>query len=312
MKFRSIILLTINVGLVSVIGCEIFLETDISNREVTILSPPDGLETTLSSQTFWWEYVEDAEQYNLQIVSPLFSNIIRLFVDTITASNKFSYNLLPGEYEWRVMGANYSSQTPYTTYKLVIDSTSDISQEIIQLLLPKNNDTSNNTSITFFWEKLYNATEYNFQLFYNGLKYYSIILGYDTITMSLDQGDGGYEWRVRGQNEFSNTSFSSRSLYIDTEPPNRPILLQPVDNVILPDSIIEFSWDRGLETGSSIMDSLFIYGDHSLGELLIAKYLSNPSFSDSLGPGEFYWRVRSIDAAGNKSPYSIVSHFSVQ
>lgn len=312
MRYKKPVIYIIYILFATLLGCEIFTEPDLTGKQVTIFSPPDGLETTISTQSFWWEHVEDAEQYNLQIVTPSFYYIERLFADTFITANKFLYTLLPGEYEWRVNALNFSSQTEYTVHKLIIDSTPDISHETIQLLLPVDKDTTNNTSITFAWELLYNADDYNFQLYYKGIKYLSVIWEFDTITKELDQGEGHYEWSVRGQNAFSNTAYSSRSLYIDTTSPNKPILLNPLNNEILPDTIINFHWDCGQISGSSIKDSLYIFGDQSMGQLLIAKYLSTPSYSDSLGPGEYYWRVRSIDAAGNKSDYSVLSHFTVK
>ena len=292
-------------------GCEAFIETDLKEEIVVLRSPPDGLTTTISTQTFWWNYVDGADRYSLQIVSPSFSYTERLILDTLIEQNKYSFSLIPGTYEWGVSAMNYSSQTLYSVHRLVIDSTNDISQETIFLVEPATNDTTNDTTIRFKWMPLYNAEDYNFQLFFNGNMFVSYNWLFDTITQVLDQGDGSYEWKVRGQNAFSNTAYSLRLLYLDTTPPNKPILLQPVNESVLADTIISFGWDRGLETGSSIKDSIYIYVDQFPGSILVAKLVNQPAYSDSLGPGEYYWRVRSLDAAGNKSNYSDIGHFFV-
>jgi len=312
MKLKHIVTLQIIILVLLITSCEMFTERDISDQQVKLISPPEGLHTTISTQTFWWDMVDNAENYHLQIVSPGFNYIERLIADTLLTDNKFVYTLLPGTYQWRVAAYNNSSQTPYTVFSLIIDSTPDISGQIIMLLEPKNNDTTNKTDFTFKWELLYNADNYNFQLYYENEMYLSINWQYDTLSMMLEKGDGNYLWKVRGQNAFSNTAYSSRSIYLDTSPPNKPLLTEPHYGAELPDTIITLSWDRGSVNGSSIKDSLYVYSDQSLGDLVLARYLSSTTFSDSLGPGNFYWRIRSIDAAGNKSDYSELGYFIIK
>ncbi|MCD4665383.1 MAG: hypothetical protein K8R68_08930, partial [Bacteroidales bacterium] len=186
------------------------------------------------------------------------------------------------------------------------------SQQIIQLLAPPNFDTTNNTEIQFKWALLYNATDYNFQLYFQNDKLLTTNLIYDTISLDLSEGDGSYSWEVRGQNEFSNTAYSNRSLFIDTTPPNKPNLILPAFNAVLPDSIVNFQWDRGNNSGSSIRDSLYVSTDLLMSNIVRSVYLLNSNYSDSLGPGEYFWRVRSIDKAGNKSLYSNIRNFTIE
>ena len=91
-----------------------------------------------------------------------------------------------------------------------------------------------------------------------------------------------------------------------------PVLVSPNNNDILPDTTNTLYWDRGTITGSTIKDSLFIYSDTSMVNLVRGIYTANTSYSDSLGVSDYYWRVLSIDAAGNRSAYSPLRKFTIQ
>jgi hypothetical protein len=294
------------------IGCEDFFEKDLSRSHILLISPPDNLQSTLIAQTFWWETVDGALEYNIQIVSPSFGYVEKLYLDSIIPINKFMFSLLPGKYEWRVKGMNNSSETLWTIYRLTIDSTNDISHQIIQLLSPGDHDTTNKSSFLFQWEKLYNADNYNFQCIYNGSIVFDKDISDDTITFSPGNGDGSYVWQVRGQNSSSNTQYSFRNLFIDTEPPYAPQLIEPGNNVVVPDSIILFSWTRGSSTGSSVKDSLMIAQDSTFTEIVASVFQSETDYSDSLGSGTFFWKVKSIDKAGNQSNFSSLRKLIVQ
>jgi hypothetical protein len=286
-------------------SCEDIIEEDLGNNLVTILSPSDSLHSEISSITFWWEKLEGAEGYNLQIAKPSFLNVSQLCLDTNITSDKFIFSLIPGQYQWRIKAYNGSSCTEYVTYNLSIDSTADLSGQTIILLSPTDKDTTNKTTFTFKWDTLYNADDYRIDICtpdFSGTKVLSIVTESDTFKYPLQEGR--YEWGVRGQNSLTNTPFSKRSLYIDITVPNIPSLLTPANNTNMNDSIINFSWSRGVVTGSTIKDSLYIYFDSTMTTIKRAKYLSLTNYTDSLGVGTFFWRVRSIDAAENYSNYS--------
>jgi hypothetical protein len=253
-----------------------------------------------------------AEAYQLQLVTPSFQYTERLILDTIIEENKFIWNLTPGEYEWRVRGHNYSYYSGYNIRSLTIDSTNDISQDYIILIEPSNKDTTNSTDFFFRWQKLYNANDYNFQVFHEGSMIYSVNTIADTVSFSLTEGDGSYSWQVRGQNSVSNTPYSSREIYLDTDPPPTPMPEYPGNNVTLPDTVIILQWQRPEHGGSSIKDSLYIATDFFMTQLIVKEYISATTYSDSLGPGTYFWQLRSIDAAGNKSDYSIPWTFIIE
>jgi hypothetical protein len=258
--------------------------------------------------------VGGAEGYNLQIVSPSFSSITRLVLDSNISKNKFTYSLMPGAYQWRVRAYNNSSETDYVTYSITIDSTADITQQTIILVSPSDKDTTNQMSFTFRWDTIYNADDYRFEIWktnFSETNFLSITLEVDSFNYTL--GEGAYEWGVRGQNSTTNTQYSKRTIYIDTTNPNTPVLLTPANNDTISDSLtLFFSWSRGSVTGSSIKDSLYIYTDQSMAIIKRQKFLNSTTYTDSLGIGNYWWRIRSIDAAGNYSNYSVLRKFTVQ
>ena len=71
-----------------------FIQKDIKNDIVNIIAPVDNMNTPNNTITFWWDELEGAEKYNLQIVKPSFDSITQLIVDTNVIINKFVKVLL--------------------------------------------------------------------------------------------------------------------------------------------------------------------------------------------------------------------------
>ncbi|HYC28036.1 MAG TPA: hypothetical protein VEB42_04455, partial [Chitinophagaceae bacterium] len=59
-----------------------------------MLAPANGVSSTDTLQTFYWELANGATQYELQVVSPGFDSIVQLIADTTTARNRVTMPLL--------------------------------------------------------------------------------------------------------------------------------------------------------------------------------------------------------------------------
>jgi len=94
-------------------ACTDILETDISGQEVKILSPLDRATVTTPQSIFWWEPLDGATQYELQVVSPSFKSIINLHADTVLKQNIFTMELPQGVYQWRIRAQNSAYQTKF-------------------------------------------------------------------------------------------------------------------------------------------------------------------------------------------------------
>jgi hypothetical protein len=92
-----------------VAGCDTALEKNLAGKKVTLLAPVNNLITTDTLQTFYWELLDGATKYQLQVVSPRFDSIVRLIADTTITGNTLLIDLNVNSYQWRVRAQNNSS-----------------------------------------------------------------------------------------------------------------------------------------------------------------------------------------------------------
>lgn len=104
------------------VGCSAFFEEDISDKIVVLLVPADSVITSELTQIFLWEYIDGADHYNLQIVSPDFDTAEKLVLDTSLTRNQMQFTLYPDTFEWRVKAYNSAYSTFYTTNFLIVDT----------------------------------------------------------------------------------------------------------------------------------------------------------------------------------------------
>lgn len=297
-------------------SCKEIREIDLTNKNISILAPTNNTITTILSQSFWWEEVEGVDYYNIQIVNPSFSNIANLVLDSNITDNLFRFTLQPGEYQWRVKGINGSSQTPYVTFNLKVDTTSNLSAQTILLSTPLNNSYFKAEEVNFSWQILYSALNYKVEIASPNFSTLSNII-FDTLVSGNNlkytfSQDGEFEWRVRGQNFSSTTPYSNpRKFEIDNTNPNIPTLISPTNNSFFMSNSVDFLWNRGAESGSPIEDSLYIFSD-TLNTVSKVYTTTTVSVTDTFSSGIYYWRVRSTDLSGNKSAYSEKRKFTIQ
>ncbi|MDP2384980.1 MAG: hypothetical protein Q8M29_01295 [Bacteroidota bacterium] len=288
---------------------------DIENETVTALSPPDGYNTPNNSITFWWEKVDGAEKYNIQIVSPSFSNIQQLITDSSVTTDKFTKVLTPGTYQWRVRATNNGGNTAWTTRTLTIDTSSNLTYSAVILLSPADSFYTSATSAYLSWSPVSNATVYSLSIpgVINSTSYSTT-----AATISFPT-EGTYTWSVRAENSFSFSPYSSRKIFIDrTAPTSSPTLNYPISttptvpadtlmswttisesykDVVLISDVSDFSNTIKMDTVSSGSGSVRTYS---------ISNISNPSGNT------YHWKVKSIDRAGNVGNYGTSKSFSVQ
>ena len=287
-----------------------FIEKNISNQTIQLMAPANGVHTTTATQTFWWNQLTGAENYELEIVKGTFSYAQQLILDTTVTSNKFNYTLYPGSYQWRVRGMNAGTNTSFTTYSLTVDSTTNMSAQIVVLVSPSNNFYSTTLLNTFKWDSLPGATDYEIQVINQATSNIIVDTAVKIATYTRSLVDGTYTWQVRAQNITSNSLYTSRTITIDTTHPTTPVLLTPVDSSTTASTHFTLTWTNGILKGSPVSDSLYIYSNSALTIVIKDTLTSLTSYSDTLAAGTYYWRVRSIDAAGNKSGYSTTFKFT--
>jgi len=96
-------------------ACEAVFIENISNETVGLIAPSNGVELLASEVNFNWDSIEDAENYQIQIVTPNFENSSQILLDTVIDRTIFKKELVIGEYEWRVKAMNSEYHTGFTT-----------------------------------------------------------------------------------------------------------------------------------------------------------------------------------------------------
>jgi len=311
MKHKRHFLGTLLVASVLVVSCtQDFIEKNISGQSVQLMAPGNGISTSVATQTFWWNTVSGAEQYDLQIVQGTFSSAIQLVLDTLVTNNKFTHTLLPGSYQWRVKATNNGYSTPYTTYSLKIDTNTNMSTQILVLVAPTNNFWSNTLANTFKWDSIVGATSYRLQIINQSNSTIVIDTTVKREPITLTVADGKYTWQVRAQNASTNSPYALYTLGVDTTTPKVPVQITPRNDSIFTTDRFTLNWSVSSGSLSPITTTLYIYSNPSMSTIIKDTVTSLTSYPDTLATGTYYWRLQSVNAAGNKSGYSTLFSFS--
>ena len=296
-------------------GCKEFIEPSIEDRKVVLLAPSNGTESTVYAQTFWWEQVEDALKYRLQVVSPNFSHPATLLLDTLVSLDKFSFTLDPGTYEWRVRAENGSSQTSYTSSAFVIYAT-EITEQQPQLQSPASGLVTAVGSATFSWLKLYGADEYRLEVDTNSFANESSLF-LDQRTSNLEYNvsftrDKVYQWRVKAIDGTTESKWSAiRTVTFDSTPPGKVVLSSPATGVSV-SSPVTLRWDA---TATAAKYQLYVYKSNQTTAYSTTYPLTltgtTHAFTGVVGE-TVYWQVRAIDGVGNTGAMSEMRSFVVQ
>lgn len=296
-------------------SCDEIFEKDLSGEEIFLIAPCEDCITTYSSQTFLWDPVDGAIEYLLQIVTPSFTSAELLLTDTILTENRFDINLFPGKFEWRVRAQNGSSRSTYFLRTLEIDSTRDLQGHQVYLIYPESDKYVNSGTLTFKWNKLYNADYYTIKLYHNKWENEPVLssdsINIENITVE-NLEEGSYVWGVSAQNYTSSTDFSKRAFHVDMTPPGIPVLTTPENNAVIKDQDIIFSWNNNQDPGSPINDSLFISSDSLFksGSSFLKRIQSESPFNFAvLDTGTYFWKVKLTDSAGNQGQFSLINRF---
>lgn len=293
-------------------GCSEILETDISKKMVTLLSPADSTASRQIAQTFRWAPLEGARSYRLEIGAPSLVDPSGFLIDTLTKQTSLRLPLQAGRFEWRVRALNAGYETNAIGRTLRIDSSENLAEQSFRLLSPNNGTVIGNPTVTFRWETLPMANRYVLKI--------AELSSFDTTTSgqlikSFPQEIKSVTWQVTALNATSRKDADTPFQFtIDLTAPSAPTLLSPQDNAYLQSLPLTLSWQRASENVER--DSVFLY---TVNQTLIAgfpKATSGTSIllersSINLGQGTYYWAVRSVRQNGQASALSEKRRFSI-
>jgi hypothetical protein len=312
-----LILITFLAVMAALPSCKEFIEPSIAKREVQLEAPADHYQSQKYNINFWWDEVEDALGYRLQIVTPGFDTIGSLVLDTLVKGDKFAFTLDPGQYQWRVRAENGSSQTAFSSPRNLTVEASSLTGQTVILSSPGNNAVSNQKAIIFKWNDLFGATKFQVEIDTNNfadenaLVYNQVIPGRQ-LSFSFPK-DQTYGWRVRAENDSEQSKWSAVSfITYDSTPPGTVSLTAPA-NATIANLPVALKWNA--VSGASNYKVYVYKGDStSLYNTTFPALTNTTSYSFNTGStGEkIYWKVTAIDAVGNEGKSSEIRNFTVQ
>lgn len=300
-------------------ACKDIIEPSLKDRAINPQAPANNYQSANYTTNFWWDEMEDALKYRLQIVSPKFDSVTYLALDTVIKTNRFSVNLSPGQYQWRVRAENGSSQSAYSQPRSFMIFFSSIKQQKVKLGLPANGTITNQPAIAFQWGDLYGATKYTLQVDTNGFSNENALVYTTTVpglginfNLSKDQT---YQWRVRAENDTAQAQWSAVSQFTyDHTPPAKVTLSLPANNqtVISP---VTLQWNS---SPTAVKYKLFLFKSdgtttYSSSYPLVLGNVTSYQLTVADNPGTtLYWKISAIDATGNEGAVSDQRSFVVQ
>ncbi|WP_205511080.1 hypothetical protein [Longitalea arenae] len=111
-KTKGLILL--GVLLTGLNSCEEVLERSLVDKTVVLQAPVNNGVPADSAVSFYWEELEGATEYQLQVVAPRFDSLIKVVADTPVTGQLLVLELDRGVYQWRVRAKNNSTVSNYS------------------------------------------------------------------------------------------------------------------------------------------------------------------------------------------------------
>ncbi|MEL7535194.1 MAG: hypothetical protein AAFN10_28100 [Bacteroidota bacterium] len=190
----------------------------------------------------------------------------------------------------------------------------DISEEAIEINSPRDSLYANNTELTFWWEEAKDIENYRLQIvqpdFENPIVILDSLLADTRISLIL--GEGHYSWRIRGENESSDSPYQLYQFSLDQSAPEQASLLAPIEASTQSKDDVLLRWDsqdQAIEGKiAAVSDSITVYNS-SDNELIVRQSREDQSWQiEALMPSvpqgdslKICWWVRSQDPAGNAS-----------
>lgn len=200
------------------VGFSLVQSNDLTNQQVVLSSPLNGLYTSGTSLTCAWQDLMPADYYELELINMTAGQTIVYQQSNITnTSVTLNSTALTqeAEYRWKIRGINTTSQTQFSSRNFFIDRTNPNQS---QNSLPANNSTQiANQAIAFSWTTssdtgtIQSPISYSIE-FSNTNTFANIIQSSNSTTASIQltfTTAGEYYWRVKATDITGNNSVYS-------------------------------------------------------------------------------------------------------
>jgi hypothetical protein len=305
----------------SIFSCEDILEKNILNSVVEVVYPKNDVEILSNVVNFQWKEVDGAKKYRVQV----YSSTSRVVLDSLVTKNSISYPISKGDYNWKVRAENSGYTSSYTnTFNFSVKETTDLTNQQVVLSYPADNFYTNNANIIMTWETFSAADKYSFELLKiaNGSsslanQQSNLTSPAISLTNSILNSDAEYNWKIKAFNttNTTNTQFSSRKFYLDTVNPNQPTNVSPLNNSLqINNQQISFTWSIPTDSGSVLSPISYIFetANNSTFTSAEATTVTTTNYQKTFtNSGDYYWRVKAKDQAGNVGTYCPSFKFTV-
>lgn len=311
------LLLSLIIGMLSFSACDDIIEPSISKSQVKLQAPANKDTSASYTINFWWNTVDHALSYHLQVVTPTFASPLSLVLDTVVTTYKFSATLNPGSYQWRVLAQNGSSQTAYSAPNGFIVVPSSITKQSVLLFSPANNFFTNQAALIFQWGSIYGASQYSFQIDTNNFANPNAIVSSTVIpgtqTSFTFPKAQTYQWRVQARNDTAQAQWSAvNTITFNNTPPAQVTLVAPA-NGLTESQPVALKWNPVTNAAHYKLyvlksDSATAYNSN----FPMAVNGTSYSFNQGISGDHVYWKVSAVDAEGNEGKASALNNFILQ
>lgn len=276
-------------------GCKSIIEEDLTDKNIIVNSPKSSSLSNYN-QLFWWEMIDGALNYQLQIASPSFDSIQTLVLDTLVKTNKVTYTLASGKYEWRVRALNGSYETPYNGSTFTILD-ADLNTQYVLLKSPASGASVSIPTLSWYSIPV-QGVGYQIQISKSATMTPTIVDAKTQITTHNPTltDETTYYWQVRAFKGTDTSYWSPASSFIyDVTVPGKVVLTAPANSttVSIPTT--------GSLTWTSVESGAKYYVYITYGTDAEQKFtVSTNSYSYTAGQNQTVkWRVQAFDAANN-------------
>ena len=276
-------------------------------------SPVNGLAMKNRIPTLNWSEVPYGVMYEYQISTG--SSFIPLLQSGQTANTEVTLtSLADGRYYWRVRAINDYNQ-PGRWSGIRYFYVDNIAPAVPALYLPANNKINFGTPI-YYWRSVSSGAYYQYRYTTTtGTVIYTSPETKATKHKPPTQPIGTYLWQVRARDAAGNWSdwSSTRTIEIKAPVPATPKLTFPINYSVVNDSTPLLSWtETEYATSYEVQISLtkgFTAIVQQSAVTGVNEYTASPLLTSRFS--YYYWRVRSINAYGQKSGWSAYRYFKV-
>lgn len=284
---------------------------------VQIISPINNAEIESNVVNFRWNNIDGADKYRIQVYASNQSMIL----DTLVNPSGFTYPMRGGDFQWRIRAENSAYQSSYTfPANFTIIETDDLGNQQMILSSPREGFYFNTTNVTLSWQALRAADKYQLDLtnMATGAIFPKPDITGNSVTFSATEltQDAKYTWKVKAENESSETLYATRSFSIDRVNPNQPQNSLPANNSRQSANLqLDFTWNMPPDNGvvqSPISYIIEFSNTADFGAVTQTSNSLNPNFQQIFTQlGDYFWRVRATDEAGNIGANSSVFKFTI-